>query len=756
MLHNRSSLANPFLVLALLIAALATGAQPVTAELPVTNSTATAPLVVARAQTTQVLQSSSVLFIQNVGQWDSGAQFQVSGAAEGTFWLAADAIWLTIDKPEEPDDVGSQSDLDRADQQPIDRPHQGVNVKISFVGANPHPGLQPFDPLNTVASYFLGDDPAGWQPAVPVWGSVRYVGLYPGVNLEVSSEGSRWAWRLVCDGEECVSALRDVRLRVEGADALTLDDGHLRIATAVGATILPLLAVEGAIPDGQPVAAGPEPGTFEVAFPFSRHSGHLSASLQDNPTDLLYSTYLGGSSDDFGYSIAIDGSGAAYITGRTESAGFPTTPGAFDTTYNGYYSDAFVVKVAPGGGALAYATFLGGTLVDQGNGITVDENGAAFVTGYTDGSGFPTTPDAFDTTHNGNTDAFVVKVAPDGSALAYGTFLGGGHWDRGHGIALDGSGAAYVYGWTYSSDFPTTPGAFDSTHNGGYDTFVSKVAPDGSALTYSTYLGGSSMDNGNAIAVDGSGAAFVAGSTESSGFPTTPGAFDTTHNGGLDVFVSKVAPDGSALAYSTFLGGSSDDQATDIALDEDGAAYVTGPTDSSDFPTTPGAFDTTHNGGRDALVVKVAPDGSTLVYSAFLGANNASNHGRRVAVDDSGAAYLTGSTNSPGFPTTPDAFDTTHNGDYDAFVVKVSPDGSVLVYSSFLGGGSDDYGICIAIDDSGVAYITGSTGSSGFPTTSGAFDTTHNGNRDAFVAKLAVGSAPTPPTFYLYLPLVVR
>lgn len=710
----------------------------------------------------EVTTASSVVFIENAGQFPDGARFQMIGA-NGTLWLADEALWLAMTRPEPDGAIGPGDVLPGQSDQDFSPAPSGVNLKFSFIGASAHPRLEPFDRQEVRVSYLVGSDPSNWRASVPVWGGVRYVGLYPGIDLVLIGAGDGWSWRLVCTAGECSAGLPDIRLRVQGAESLELSGDSMKITTEMGAVTLPLLAVESRLPGRVASIHKPSPGVYEVAHPFSQPSQPLIAPREDNTGDLLYSTFLGGNNTDYGSGIAVDSSGAVYISGRTESTNFPTTPGALDTTHNSI--DGFVVKVAPGGGSLVYATFLGGSVTDEATGIAVDDYGAAYVTGYTYSTNFPTTAGAFDTTYNGSVDAFAVKLSPDGSALSYGTFLGGsGPSDRGAGIALDDSEAAYIHGYTSSSDFPTTPGAFDTTHNGSEDAFIVKLAPDGSALTYSTFLGGSGMETAVSIAVDQNGAAYVSGSTDSANFPTTPGSFDTTHNGGLDAYVGKLAPSGNLLAYSTYLGGSVDDQAVGIALDDDGAAYVTGSADSSGFPTTPAAFDTTHNGGRDAFVSKVASGGGSLVYSTFLG-GSASDSGLGLAVNDAGIVYVAGRTGSANFPITPGAYDTTHNGNNDVFMLKVASDGSSLVYSSFLGGSNSDYATRLAVEDSGIAYLTGRTESSTFPTTAGAFDQTFGGSicgisptypcPDAFVARLAMGSSP-PPTSFAYLPLLIQ
>ena len=331
------------------------------------------------------------------------------------------------------------------------------------------------------------------------------------------------------------------------------------------------------------------------------------AKLDATGSALLYSTYLGGRlGDETGGGIAVDPAGNAYVTGETDSDDFPTTLGAFQPTYNDT-GDAFVSKLNPGGSALAYSTYLGGTDSDFGRGIVVDATGA-YVTGETASSDFPTTPGAFDPTLNSPSggDAFVTKLNMTGSGLVYSTYLGGSASQTGFGIAVDPAGSAYVTGETGSSDFPTTAGAIDPTANGSKDAFVTKLNPAGSALAYSTYLGGSlGAETGRAIAVDTAGSAHVTGDTDSGDFPTTLGALDPTANGNSDAFVTKLNPSGSALAYSTYLGGTNSEDGNGIAVDPAGGAYVTGQTESSDYPTTVGAPDPTLGGSSDAFVTKL-------------------------------------------------------------------------------------------------------------------------------------------------------
>jgi hypothetical protein len=327
----------------------------------------------------------------------------------------------------------------------------------------------------------------------------------------------------------------------------------------------------------------------------------------------------------------VDASGNAYVTGFTQSSDFPTTPGVFQSTCGGscQNGDAFLLKFNAAGSALTYSTYLGGSNLDYGLSVAVESSGDAYVTGATSSTDFPTTPGAFETAckacANAASDAFVTELNPTGSALVYSTYLGGSGnskgalGDQGFGIAIDASGNAYVTGQTYSTDFPTTLGALQKRYGGGGDAFVTEVNSAGSQLVFSTYLGGKSHDNGLAIAVDSAGNVYVTGGTISSTFPTTSDAFDTichacvNHIG--DAFVTELNPVSGTLVYSTFLGGSGNkqtrfgDQGHAIAVDASGDIYVAGNADSVDFPTTPGAFQTTCGGGcsgntSDAFVAK--------------------------------------------------------------------------------------------------------------------------------------------------------
>lgn len=401
---------------------------------------------------------------------------------------------------------------------------------------------------------------------------------------------------------------------------------------------------------------------------------------------------------------------------------------------------------------LVFSTYLGGSGFDQGYAIAADANGNSYVTGQTAAIDFPVTAGAFQTKYGGG-DAFVAKLNPTGTALVYATYLNSA---SGNGIAVDAAGNAYVTGEAGPTTFPTTVGAFQTAPM-GYDTFVTKLNPTGSALVYSARFGGNLDDFGRGIALDGAGNAYITGWTVCRStvctFPTV-NAFQPAFGGGNnDAFVTKIDSTGSALVYSTYLGGGkvingTEDWGEGIAVDSAGSAYVTGYTYSPDFPVTGGAFDTAR-AGLDAFVTKFSPDGLSLVYSTFLGGAGR-EQGQGIAVDSNGNAYVTGiteSSDSPftavneGFPVTAGAFQT--KGSFDAFVTKLNPKGSGLVYSTYLGGsGGVDRGWAIAIDQAGNAYVTGDTASTDFPVANAIQPAFGGGSSDAFVTKLnPTGSA---------------
>ena len=699
---------------------------------------------------------SGLLFVENAGQWPEAARFQVWGspAGVGTTWLTEDAIWITVagGRPHKvpkrsgvevsgseafaggPANLHSASLRDFVQPKTLPpatlQPATLTALKLTFPGSNPDVRIEPNNPLTTTVNYFLGNGPGEWYPAVQVYGGVRYTDLYPGVDLVLGKADTFWRLEAVPAAEA-----NPVRLRIEGADGATLTtDGALRLTTDVGDLDLALpisntgLQVEVIDPSGQAISFGqhasdPRPESFQ------RLDSHTPV---DNPAALSFSTFLSGSVMESVSALASSSAGQATVAGQTWSPDFPTTPGAFDPDLNGS-SDAFVARLSAGGNTLVYATFFGGHANDAAEDIAVDDIDRATVTGWTCSPDFPITPNAFDLDYNGECDAFIFQLNTDGRALLYSTFLGGNSWDSVFAVSLDHAGWAIVAGESRSADFPTTSNAFDTSYSGGNsDAFVARLSADGSTLVYSTFIGGGADDIAEAIVGDSAGRMTVAGWTWSPDFPTTPGAFDPDLNGEDDVFVARLSADGSSLVYGTFLGGSQWDAARALVEDDAGRVYVAGGTYSSDFPSSAGSFDPGFNGAGDAFVTCLSADGSSMVYSTFLG-GSAADTAWAIGLSGVGQATISGQTYSADFPTIPDAFATGLMGGHysDAFISRLSADGSVLTYGTFLGGTDHDGAMDIAMSGANRALIAGDTLSADFPTTPDSFEPVYNGSYQA-------------------------
>lgn len=671
-----------------------------------------------------------LLFEENEGQMGAAIHFRAR-SMHGDFYLKPNAI-TTVLTAKNPEQEQGQAQPKRDRMQPEwEQTITGVVLALSFVGARADVVPEGLEPSSAKYHYLKGKDPASWRTQVPVFPKMRYAGLWEGVDLELAGgeEGLKLYWHL--DSPEHLSS---VRLRWEGGDGLSLEeDGSLSLKHTLGELRDPAPQAWQII-DGEKVFVDCTfrlDGENEFGFTLSSEYDGNSPLVVD-PL-IPYSTYLGGDMYNWGADIAVDNQSFAYVTGYTASVDFPVTPGAFQTVFSGSV-DAFITKLSADGSSLIYSTYLGGSDSTNGYGIAVDAQGYAYVTGITSSIDFPVTPGSFQTTLQGTNCGFITKLAADGASLLYSTYLGGSMNNYSYSIAIDDQDCAYITGMTLSSDFPVTPGAFQPTYQGNACAFITKLAADGGSLLYSTYLGGSVYNGARSIVVDAQYSAYVAGATQSNDFPVTPDAFQTTMQGSFSVFVTKFSGDGSSLLYSTYLGGSGTDISVRIAVNEQGYAYVTGYTNSTDFPVTPGAFQTTLAGVDDAFITKFAADGKSLLASTYLG-GSMDDFGNSIALDSLSRAYVTGRTASGDFPITPNVIPSSFSGGTDAFVSIFSADLSALYVSYFLGGNENDSGLGIAVGQDGVVYTTGATTSNNFPVTPGAFQTTFSGVSDAYITR---------------------
>ncbi len=697
-----------------------------------TNENSSAANVVNLSSLTSQLP---LMFESNVGQFDSKKIKFISRVSGYQLFLTSTEAIFAPNNNQGDQAKGEAKEMEEA----VVSNASTSALRLKLKGANAHAKVRGRGELASKSNYFIGNDPTRWRRNVASYRRVSYEGIYPGINLtyygnqqqleydfEVAPGANPSVIRLVCNGpdELKVDSQGGLVLRLKGGEILQHKplvyqevDGRRRMVDSrfvikgheigfemaaydksrslvIDPTLVYSTYLGGAGDDagssidvdsnGNIYVAGT---TSSTAFPTNNPYRSSNAGLADvfvtklDPAgaNIIYSTYIGGSGLDRADAIFVDKtSGAVYLAGRVDpgSADFPTTPGAFATTYRGGDFDAFVLKLNPAGNSLAYSTFLGGGDNDSAIGVAADSGGVTYVTGGTRSSGFPTTSSAYQFSVAGDTDAYLVKLNATGSAILYSTLLGGGATDRGSSVKIDNSGNAYVLGYTSSQDFPTE-NAFQNSLGGSFDAFVAKIntnASGASSLVFCTYLGGSSDDKGYGLALDTADNLYVAGQTSSSDFPILNPA-QAAKGGSFDAFIAKISSSGTK-SYTTYLGGSGDDRATGIAVNSAGDAYVTGYTASTNFPTaTP--LQISNGGGTDAFVTKLNPSGNGILYSTYFGGSANENFtstttfSGNIAVDSAGNAYITGYTSSNNFPTAAPFQAANAGGASDAFVARL-------------------------------------------------------------------------------------
>jgi len=686
-------------------------------------------------------------FIQNNGQVDRRIKFYEKGSGHATFFTK-EGVYISLIKGQSLE-VRSQKleNISPAGARGSERREVEI-IKLTLSDANKDPEIVPINKQEGQVNYFIGNDPKRWKTNIPTYQGVLYKEVYKGIDMKFYGDNRRLEYDIfVKPGADP----KVVKFSYEGIEDIEMTEtGDLKIALEEGHIIQKRPYIYQEI-DGRRVEVG---GNFIINdcehFPLkiqkiqdrmSRqeqcHSFGFEIAKYDKGYPLIidpiliYSTYLGGSNfdvgSDAGLDITVDTLGKVYITGMTYSPDFPLASPIQGTL--GGYSDVFVTKIDASGNSIIYSTYLGGSNEDYGEAIAVDVFGNAYITGGTNSPDFPLAS-PIQGTLGGYSDVFVTKIDASGNSIIYSTYLGGSSNDGGSGIGVDALGNAYITGLTSSSDFPiASPIQGTCASCDVYaDVFVTKIDASGTSLLYSTFLGGSSADISNDIAVDTFGNAYIVGDTLSSDFPVLS-SIQGTPGGYWDAFVTKINAPGNVLIYSTYLGGSSFDSGYAIAVDNSGNAYITGETSSSDFPVVSPLQGLL---GTDAFVTKIDATGNSLIYSTFLGGSYF-DRGWGIATDDSGNAYLTGETSSSDFPVV-----SSMQGflNADAFITKVDPSGSSLIYSTYLGGSDWESGVGIAVDICGNAYSTGITRSPDFPVAS-PIQGTLRGDDDAFVTKIS-------------------
>jgi hypothetical protein len=684
-------------------------------------------------QTEKNINALPIRFEINKGQTDSKVRFLSKASRHDLFMTNNEAVFSF----ELPDSTLNNKDNDRKQIRSLQK--RGI-LRLQFLESNPKVNVVGLDKLSEKSNYLMTRSPHSWKTGVDVFSKVKYESIYEGIDLLYYGNQHYLEYDFIVKPGTDVSL---IKLNFLGTKKIYKSQSGDLIIDVCGIEFKQHKPVAYQIIDGERKEVLSDyviGNNSEVRFEVGTYDN--TQPLIIDPV-LSYASYLGGFGLDSGNSVARDSSGYIYVTGETSSTNFPTVSGGFQTVKS-TSSDVFILKLDPSGAALAYSTYIGGDGDDVGQGVIVDSSGNAYVTGKTTSTNFPTL-NPIQTSFGGVTDAFVTKLNAAGNALVYSTYLGGVGNENSYGaIAIDGSGQVLITGTTTSTNFPLQ-NAQQATIGGSADAYVTKLNAAGNALIYSTYLGGANADYGKGIAVDSLSNAYIVGTTASTNFPVN-NALQPTHGGGLnDVFVAKINATGSSRTFSTYLGGNHNDSGAGIALDSSNNIYITGDTQSFNFPISNALQPScaTCSGGTcytctsfsyDAFVTKIDGTGLSLIYSSFIGGNNFDS-GRAIAVDSSGNAYITGSTNSTNFPLV-NPLQSSIGGDSDIFVSKVNSGGTGFIYSTYLGGSGTDVGNAITTDSSGSALVTGINLSGVFPTVS-ALQPNQGGSYDVLIFKIA-------------------
>ncbi len=681
-----------------------------------------------------VLSSLPASFEPNRGQSDPSVKFLSRGPGYALFLTQGEAVLAFPGS--------AASDSASAKSRTVGSGQTAGALRLRILNANGSAKMEGESALGRKSNYFLGNRSSQQQIGVPNFAQVRYRAVYPGIDLVFHGDASRLEFDLdVAPGADVSAA----RFRLDGADKVRLDasgdviatvhDSELRLRRPVSylRTSNGERPVEGKFTLSASNEIGFEMGAYDASLP-----------LVIDPV-LAYSTFLGGSGADQVFGVAVDPQGNFYVVGQTASSNLPVK-GAFQGTSGGF-TDAFVAKFNADGSGLVYCTYLGGSLIDIGQGIAVDSTGSAYVTGFTTSTNFPT-KNALQATLKGQQDIFVTKLSPDGASLVFSTYLGGSALDTIAAIALDAQNNVVLAGTTKSTDFPTVNELEGSLHGaaGNSDAFVSKISADGSHLIFSTYLGGASVEGATGVAVDSQGDILVSGGTDSTDFPVqnaiqgTAGGGPTSNAITSDAFLTKLAGDGSAILFSTYWGGTGSEQATSVSVDASNNIILAGETTSTDFPTLNPLEGIPANGGAQitGFVTKFKSDGSAMLFSTYFGGTGSETI-FGSAVDLNGNIYVSGNTTSTDLPVTGAIQSTYGGGASDGFVSEISANGSALIFSTYLGGAGTDAFNRVAADSHG-AYLVGSTSAADFPT-AGTQASAFAGSTDGVVVKIATVNA---------------
>jgi hypothetical protein len=650
-----------------------------------------------------------LLFTPNDGQWPDNILFRAETGGT-TIWFTHGAAYYQFTK--------------KPVLEPEKSPAQ-ILIKAAFVGANLKPSVCGFGKTKSYCNYYLGDNPTRWGANVPNYQEIIYQEIYPGIDLKYYGNGYEMEYDFVVSpgaDPDCI------QVHYDGAKSLSVNDlGELVVETDWGEIVERAPRVYQTINGQERSLRGKYTLIGKSTFGFRLANEYNSAYAIVIDPVLTFSSYFGGSGEEYCTNIRLDDSGYVYFATQTASADFPVGPSP--SALNGPM-DVTLTKLTPDCSEVVYSSYIGGSSYDGWPGVATDDSGSVYLTGETYSSDFPT-PNPLYPNNRGAGDLFVTKFNRNGS-IVWGTYLGGSGRDFWGRIAADRYGSVYVAGVTQSTNIPLR-NAFDATYSGVDDIFLTKFSADGQQLIYGTYVGGIGTEENHSFCVDTGGCAYVSGLTTGD-YPTTTGALQTSFNGGsADCYVTKLAADGGSLVYSTYLGGSGFEDGMGLFVDDSGHAFLGSATDSPNFPVV-NAYDSTRLTNGRGFVSKLSPDGASLEYSTFIGGCvGGFAVVSDLAVDDSGRIVALMVTRCSNMPIV-NADDLTFNGEADGALVIFSKSGKQLEFCTYFGGSGYEEPRGLALGHDGSIYATGSTASSDFPLVNTIYGT-YGGNQDVFVVR---------------------
>ncbi len=711
--------------------------------------------------------SSFMMFIENEGQFDSRERFEVKGS-NGVVRATTDGILISLfETPtsimtptmSSQDEISSLRIAPTPQQTPSpeslnDGVTEGVNLKLSFEGANTDSSIIGFNRLETKVSFFIGNDPHNWRPDVPVWGGIRYLNIYDGYDLEITGDCGQWTWAInknltTSKDKDYLPSLKsdltgsstnngEIRLKVQGSENLEVIGNNFNISTNMGEINFPLpqQRFSQSINQKPSQPQGSKDSRIdgnEIILPFTLTQVKVNGSFYQSPSSLNIQPTQ------------------SQETGKKPQSGLHFASLAplnknetivNDFTYNQTISET-----------LYFSTFLGG-ITGAMHEIAVDTQGNTYLNSEVHADEFPTEYGPYKVYAGNRDDVGIFKLDPTGSNLIYITIIGGSYDDycyEGY-LGIDSTNQVYVLGNTNSQDFPITINAYDSTYS-NIESYIFKLDSTGTSLLYSSFLGGNDYEMAFGLNVVSPSEVYITGLSRSSNFPTTTNGYDLVLDGDEDAFVSifnTTTSGTSSLVYSTFIGGDGIDKGQDIKVINN-IIYLTGSTNSDDFPIS-NAYDPYHNGQKDEFVLALDPRTNDLIFSTFLGGSDDDCDNYfigdfrqcEIAVTKNGIVYVTGVTISEDFPVY-HAFDSIGESS-EAYLAKFSNSGQ-LIFSTFIGGRLADVGFAISTDKSGLVYLTGYTHSSDFLVTNIGFDQSYNLNGDAFLSVWGPNGLPIYDTF---------